>query len=316
MAPKQQLSPSVHLCAGITAGTVATVATFPLDLVKVRYQANDCPSTRISLISAFRNIVSTEGAAGLYQGITPAIYGNAISWGGYFFLYERAKERKRNRWSSPTAATLASATEAGTIMVMISNPIWLIKTRMQLQLHSKDTASAAHKGYRSFSHAVRSIVAHEGPLALYKGAVPALMLVSHGVVQFGVYEFIKSKVLRSDGASDIELPLGARMPTSAFHFLNGAASKLVASTTTYPLQVVKTRLQQRHIEGAVSTSRKYSGVVDCVRGIVQEEGWRAFFKGALPNALRVVPAAAVTFLVYEEIVQMTRTATFVGRLAA
>jgi hypothetical protein len=79
-----------------------------------------------------------------------------------------------------------------------------------------------------------------------------------------------------------------------------------ASTVTYPLQVLKTRLQQRSetveltSEGEVRVvKREYSGVRAAVRRILEKEGPTGFFKGCIPNAVRVAPSAAVTFVVYE-----------------
>lgn len=46
--------------------------------------------------------------------------------------------------------------------------------------------------------AVRTIVREEGPLALYKGAVPALMLCGQGAVQFSAYEWLKARVPKQD----------------------------------------------------------------------------------------------------------------------
>ena len=80
----------------------------------------------------------------------------------------------------------------------------------------------------------------------------------------------------------------------------------VASTVTYPLQVVKSRIQQpnRSIEltsaGDVRiVKRDYAGLVRTIQRMWKVEGLTGFFKGAVPNALRVAPSAAVTFLVYE-----------------
>ncbi len=42
--------------------------------------------------------------------------------------------------------------------------------------------------------ALRTITREEGALALYKGAVPALMLCGQGAVQFAVYEWLKERV--------------------------------------------------------------------------------------------------------------------------
>jgi len=82
-----------------------------------------------------------------------------------------------------------------------------------------------------------------------------------------------------------------------------------ASTVTYPLQVIKARLQQRSevveltSEGEVRVvKREYSGLVDASKRIFQREGPSGFFKGCLPNAVRVAPSASVTFVVYEFVV--------------
>jgi solute carrier family 25 folate transporter 32 len=91
------------------------------------------------------------------------------------------------------------------------------------------------------------------------------------------------------------------------YLLSMPKTKSIASTTTYPLQVIKSRLQQRSqaIELSESsgeiivTKREYSGVTDCVGKILKNEGISGFFKGCLTNAIRVAPSAAITFVVYE-----------------
>ena len=37
------------------------------------------------------------------------------------------------------------------------------------------------------------------------------------------------------------------------------------------------------------------------RARCREEGWRGFYKGLAPNLTRVVPATAITFVVYESV---------------
>ena len=70
---------------------------------------------------------------------------------------------------------LLSAFEAGIIMVFLTNPLWLIKTRMQLQptVAAAGGGGAAGAGqqeaYRGLLHAVRTIVREEGARGLYKG---------------------------------------------------------------------------------------------------------------------------------------------------
>jgi solute carrier family 25 folate transporter 32 len=125
---------------------------------------------------------------------------------------------------------------AGACMVALTNPLWLIKTRLQLQnsrlqeqLSKPDKSLSVKPPYRGLSHAAYTIVKEEGFLALYKGSIPALMLVSHGGIQFVSYEFLKSRFARpewkkssgKDGGTIVE-----RLRDSFGYLVMGAASKL------------------------------------------------------------------------------------------
>ena len=95
--------------------------------------------------------------------------------------------------------------------------------------------------------------------------------------------------------------------------LLGGGSKIIASTVTYPYQVIKSRLQQRdQIEqnptkgNAKTAVPKYNGTLDCIVKLWRQESIFGFFRGVVPNALKVAPAAALTFLVYEESMHMLK----------
>ncbi|KAK2990438.1 hypothetical protein RJ640_011186 [Escallonia rubra] len=81
------------------------------------------------------------GFRGLYAGFYPAVLGSTISWGLYFFFYSKAKQRySRDRKELSPGLHLASAAEAGALVCLCTNPVWLVKTRLQLQtpqLHTR-----------------------------------------------------------------------------------------------------------------------------------------------------------------------------------
>jgi len=126
--------------------------------------------------------------------------------------------------------------------------------------------------------AFRSIVRQEGWTGLYRGVGPALLLTSHGAVQFAVYEELRR----------IEVPAGL---APLWHFAIGAASKVLATTVTYPYQVIKSRIQVR--------GSKFRGVIDCAMDAFRREGPIGFYRGYSANLLRVVPASAITLTAYE-----------------
>ncbi|RUS15928.1 mitochondrial carrier domain-containing protein [Jimgerdemannia flammicorona] len=74
-----------------------------------------------------------------------------------------------------------------------------------------------------------------------------------------------------------------------------AASKIFATVSTYPYQVIRARLQNQR------TKIKYAGVLDTIRKIYWAEGLVGFYKGLAPNVIRVLPGTCITFLVYENL---------------
>jgi solute carrier family 25 folate transporter 32 len=216
MDSKQKGAPDKNrfapMLAGISGGSVSTALLLPLDNIKVRLQVHEGDNGastsgrkhghRFGALRILRGVIKHEGFSGLYQGFTPALVGSAVSWGGFFFVYESFKQQLRLRKASSSkddgTTTLNSvdnftlACASGAVMVCITNPVWLIKLRMQLQM--KKASQHLHTGiqpYNNMVDAARTIVREEGFWALYKGAAPALLLTSHGGVQFVVYEFLR-----------------------------------------------------------------------------------------------------------------------------
>ena len=59
-------------------------------------------------------------------------------------------------------------------------------------------------------------------------------------------------------------------------------------------QVIKTRV-------AVGKSGQYSGIIDCGKQLLKQEGARAFFKGYIPNLPGTIPYAGIDLCVYEHL---------------
>jgi solute carrier family 25 folate transporter 32 len=285
-----------NLVAGVVAGAATALALHPLDTVKVRLQVADGvvhAARPAGLLATVTDMWRAEGAGVFYRGLGPALVGAGASWGLYFFFYEAAKRRLEAAGGGARLTPAQhgyAAWEGGTLTTLLTNPVWLVKTRMQVEARARAGAPAgaapALAPYTSLRGALASILREDGVRGLYRGLAPALLLTSHGVVQFTAYEFFKAAAAPPGGGA-----LDARAVFAA-----GAASKVLATLATYPYQVAKSRLQQR-FAGAPA----YAGLLDCAAKIARREGARGFYKGFAANLLRVAPQSALTLVVYEAV---------------
>jgi len=156
----------------------------------------------------------------------------------------------------------------------------MVKTRVQILA---DT-SAGQLKYAGYRNAVREIWRTEGVAGFYKGIVASYWGASESAIQWVVYERLKREASeRPQGASTSDM------------FWLAAASKLVATLATYPHEVARTRLREQARGGVF----KYTGMVQTLKLINAEEGWKGLYAGCGTHCARVVPNSAILFVTYE-----------------
>ena len=64
-----------------------------------------------------------------------------------------------------------------------------------------------------------------------------------------------------------------------------------------PLDVVKTRMQGLD-------AKRYKNTFDCAKQIMANEGPKAFYKGTVPRLSRVCLDVAITFMIYDSIMEV------------
>ncbi|KAK0668939.1 putative mitochondrial folate transporter/carrier [Cercophora samala] len=287
---------------------MATLIVHPLDIVKTRMQIhrsahspNTPPPTTVSLIRALSS--NPKPLASLYRGLTPNLIGNATSWASFFFFKNNVERGilylKSPPLSQPTTTSTSTSNEkptlsppdfflaslaAGALTQIITNPIWVLKTRMV-------SSDAGTKG--AYPHMLAGAIhlfQTEGFRGFYRGLGVGMLAVSHGAVQFAVYDPLK-KIYSARHQERKE----GDMSNEATVVLSTIA-KLIAGGATYPLQVLRSRLQ-----GYEAEERFGRGIKGVVRQLWREEGLRGFYRGVVPGVVRVLPATWVTFLVYENV---------------
>lgn len=91
-------------------------------------------------------------------------------------------------------------------------------------------------------------------------------------------------------------------PPLAVSLLFGGAAGLVAQTLTYPLDIVRRRMQVSNLRAG--TEGAHATILGTGRAIVREYGWRGLFRGVTINYVKVTPATAVGFTVYDQLKDM------------
>ncbi|RHY97711.1 hypothetical protein DYB35_009551 [Aphanomyces astaci] len=256
----------LRFAAGAVASASAEMATLPVDITKVRLQAQGMASTSggttsasvvkyTGMLDAVRRIAIDEGPLALWKGAQPAVARQFVYSSMCMVLYEPFRDAitlfrgNNNDGASGMsfAQKLMAGGLAGAFSVSIANP------------------------YGVGPNVTRGFIVNAAELGVYDQVyvITKTSLISRGIVEEG--------------------GIGATFGASLFAGLAGAAA-------SNPVDVLKTRLMTQPAGAAAL----YTGMFSCARRTFQEEGVKAFYKGFIPNWMRKAPWCVVFFVTYEQ----------------
>ncbi|XP_072036660.1 solute carrier family 25 member 36-A-like isoform X2 [Amphiura filiformis] len=273
-----------------TGGTVGALITCPLEVVKTRLQASTSRAklAKVSgskrsagVIFALRHIVKSEGIGALFRGLGPNLLGIAPSRAIYFGAYARGKSFFNSTFKPESPQVhLCSAGFAGFTACTITNPIWFVKTRLQL-----DTT---HGAYRNSWQCIRYTYKNDGLRGFYKGVSASYVGISETVIHFVIYEQLKQLFRKYHNIEHKNF-------LDFLSFMGAAAiSKTTASCLAYPHEVARTRLREH--------GTKYRSFVQTLRTVAVEEGFFALYGGLFAHLVRQIPNTAIVMVTYETVV--------------
>jgi hypothetical protein len=251
--------------------TAATL-TAPLDVLKTRLQSDFYQSqlrqSRLSKgisphahLSAFRSgllhfhetfqilgsVHRVEGWRALFKGLGPNLIGVVPARSINFFVVGNGKRiiaDYGNNGQESAWVVLCAAALAGVVTSTVTNPIWLIKTRLQLDKNKVERIGGVTlRKYKNSWDCIKQVVRHEGVRGLYKGMSASYLGVTESTVQWVLYEQMKKALEEREQ----RIILSGRPKTlwdSTVEWTGniGAAgsAKLVAALATYPHEVSST----------------------------------------------------------------------------
>ena len=196
----------------------------------------------------------------------------------YFWAYSTSKA-SLNRTLPPNTdlVNVLSAASAGLLSSCTTNPLWVIKTRMQLE---------REKASPGLVNIVRTIYSERGLRGFWRGVSASAYGISETMMHFVIYEKLKLLLLDSDASR-------SKRTVSDFLALMvcGGVSKTVATTLAYPHEVARTRLRE--------AGTKYSTFWGTLATVHREEGMVGLYRGLGTNLVRQIPNTAVMMATYE-----------------
>lgn len=257
-----------QLVAGGVAGAVSRTVVSPLERAKIIYQVE---GRKASLWTILKTIFEMEGVPGLLRGnganVLRMIPYSAIQ----FTVFEQLKGivAVGKVKAMSTRQRLSAGACAGIASVVCTYPLDVIRTKLSLQTKTKGILDCVLETYRG-----------GGWRAFYHGVLPTIFgIAPYVALNFTVYETCR-------GAH--------KDPGVVYKLACGGVAGAVAQTFTYPVDVVRRRMQVDP-----------KSVMETAQQIYRIHGIKGFFMGLIPNYLKVVPSISVSFVVYEAVIKIS-----------
>jgi solute carrier family 25 phosphate transporter 23/24/25/41 len=218
------------------------------------------------------------------------------------------------------AANFVTSAAAGAAAQLIVYPLETTKTRI---------AVATSGEYAGILDCMQQSIKRGGVRDLYKGLVANLAgIVPYRGLEIGCFFSLQNQLLASrratwtkhhNMASEREVLPDRRAEherimstalrdfetTTAFEVAAiGMVASVLAQTATYPLNLVRTRLQTQGVNGREA---RYHSMRHCISSVYARDGAAGFFRGYTSNLYKAVPASALTFMVVDKVTNLATT---------
>ncbi|XP_063263478.1 mitochondrial glycine transporter isoform X3 [Prinia subflava] len=171
---------------GATARAVSGICMLPVTVVKTRYESGRFGYG--SVYGALKSIYQTEGARGMFSGLTATLLRDAPFSGIYLMFYTQTKNLTPQDRLDPVLMPLLNfgcGIFAGVLASLVTQPADVIKTHMQL----------SPQKYHRTSQAIAFIYKDFGLVGFFRGSVPrVLRRTLMAAMAWTVYEQMMEKM--------------------------------------------------------------------------------------------------------------------------
>ncbi|RCH89863.1 hypothetical protein CU097_008442 [Rhizopus azygosporus] len=288
--------------AGGIAGCLGKTAIAPMDRVKILFQARNPHFEKYSgrftgVFGAGKEIYRKHGIIGLFQGHSVTLARIFPYAAIKFVAYEQLKIILMPTQQQVTSKRqFMAGSLAGIASVLFTYPLDLIRVRMAYETQRSGLVDMATTIYREpASQKLRLLNFYRGFLPTVAGMTPyaGVSFWSHHIfTQFcRQHPVISSHALVVPGQEyDYKAPL---KPWA--ELVCGGLAGFVAQTSSYPLEVIRRRMQI----GGLLDPTKFVSFMATVTDIYRVKGFKGFYVGLTIGYIKVVPMFAISFTTYE-----------------
>ena len=281
--PKQTLAEAImqQLYSGSIAGCVSRTVTAPIERLKTLAQAQNPGQKSISLIQGIKAIYLEGGIKPFFRGNLANCIKIAPETATKFIFFDEVKKVIAKDVGNITIfEKFLAGGMAGSIAQLTVYPLETLKTRLSVSPPGT---------YRGISDCFYTILKTEGFFKFYKGAGTSIIgIIPYAGVDLSVNSIFKENVSKYYASKKQE-------PTILSLLMGGMISSSCAMIITYPLNLVRTRLQTSGIPGR----KVYRSAIHVVQEAVTQDGLKGLYRGLLPNMLKVLPSTSISYAVYD-----------------
>ncbi|XP_011495317.1 PREDICTED: calcium-binding mitochondrial carrier protein SCaMC-2-A isoform X2 [Ceratosolen solmsi marchali] len=267
-----------HLLAGGIAGAVSRTCTAPLDRIKVYLQVHG--SRQCNIFSCGKYMLREGGVKSYWRGNGINVLKIGPETALKFMAYEQVKRMIKgvdNRDLSIYERFVAGSAAGGISQTAIY-PLEVLKTRLALRKTGE---------FKGIVDAAQKIYNQAGLKTFYRGYIPNLIgILPYAGIDLAVYETLKNNYIRTHGKDE--------QPAIWLLILCGTVSSTAGQVCSYPLALVRTRLQAQ-----IGPVNGQNNMVGIFTDIFKREGLKGLYRGLTPNFLKVAPAVSTSYVVYE-----------------
>ncbi|KAH8243749.1 hypothetical protein KR032_009918 [Drosophila birchii] len=296
----------ISLVSGAAAGALAKTVIAPLDRTKINFQIrNDIPFSFRASLRYLQNTYEKEGVLALWRG-NSATMARIVPYAAIQFTAHEQWRRILHvdkDGSNTKGRRFLAGSLAGITSQSLTYPLDLARARMAV--------TDRYTGYRTLRQVFANIWVEEGPRTLYRGYwATVLGVIPYAGTSFFTYETLKREYYGEASHFPltwhefiqlfVSLPemVGSNKHNTLVSLVFGAAAGAAGQTASYPLDIVRRRMQTMRVNTA--NGDRYPTILETLVKIYREEGIKnGFYKGLSMNWIKGPIAVGISFSTYD-----------------